>query len=259
VCNNSDDRLALFAFVVQSRDRTATNARDDHSPTSTAELRHQRPHRTLGHRVSAGSPTMARSINDGTSTQQTNMPKERHTGGKSRQDITETTRGFLLCVACDDEPPLDDLWKAPCQHAYCTECIEQLFRLSMDDETLYPPKCCQQIIPWSDVEAFVSQELATAFKGKREELVTQDKTYCSDPTCSTFIGSSHIAADTSTATCPTCKKLTCAMCKAASHAKECQADPSLQATLEVAKGNGWQRCQECGRVIDRTGGCNHIS
>jgi hypothetical protein len=129
----------------------------------------------------------------------------------------------------------------------------------MEDEIHYPPRCCQQTMNWSDVKALFSRELASDFEGKKEELDTQDRTYCSDAACSMFIGARHIVADTSTATCPACKKLTCVTCKSTSHPGDCPADHSLHPTLEVARKNGGQRCQECGRMIERTGGCTHIS
>jgi len=193
--------------------------------------------------------TTARSINNGTSTQQTDAPEESYTHDKAQQDSTATPYGFR-CAACDDQVSPEHIWKAPCHHYYCVDCLEQLFRLSMEDESLYPPRCCQQTMTWSDVKALVSHDLASVFKSKKEELDTQDKVYCSDPVCSTFIGARHITADTSIATCPICKKLTCVTCKSASHPGDCPADPSLQPTLEIARGNGWQRCQECGRMID---------
>jgi hypothetical protein len=123
----------------------------------------------------------------------------------------------------------------------------------------YPPRCCRQVMPWSDVQVLVSHELASDFEGTREELETQDRTYCSDPTCSAFIGLDHVALDTLTAACPACGKLTYTTCKSASHAGDCSSDPSVQATLALAETEEWQRCQECGRMIELTAGCNHIT
>jgi hypothetical protein len=114
-------------------------------------------------------------------------------------------------------------------------------------------------MPWSEVQGLVSGGLVIDFEGKREELDTQNRTYCSDPACSTFIGACHIAADTAVATCPACEKLSCVKCKSASHAGDCPSDPSVQATLDVARKENWQRCQECGRMIELIEGCNHIT
>lgn len=143
-----------------------------------------------------------------TRVQQTNVPEARHVGDKALQNSTATPRNFQ-CAACDYIEPPWTVWQAPCKHGYCNACLDQLFRLSLEDEILYPPRCCQQIMPWSEVREFVSWRLMDDFEGKKEELDTQDRTYCSDPTCSTFIGACHIASDTAAATCPTCQKLTC--------------------------------------------------
>jgi len=187
-----------------------------------------------------------------------NTPEDRDVGKKAQQDNNATPHNSL-CAACDDQVPQSAVWKAPCQHTYCTDCLEQLFRLSLEDEILYPPRCCQQAMPWSDVKTFVSHELVSEFEDKREELEAQDKTYCSEPACSAFIGLRYIAPDTLTATCPACGKLTCTTCKSASHAGDCPSDPSVLATFEIARQNGWRRCQQCGRMIERTGGCNHTT
>lgn len=124
---------------------------------------------------------------------------------------------------------------------------------------VYPPRCCRQVMPWSEVKVLVSHELASDFEGKKEELDIQDRTYCSDPACSTFIGSEHVAHDSVTATCSACEKLTCTTCKGASHAGDCPSDPSVQATLKLAEAENWQRCQECGSMIELTEGCIHIT
>lgn len=193
-----------------------------------------------------------------TSTQQANTFEKHQIDDKAQQDSTATPHD-CQCAACEDQVSLKNVWQAPCDHLYCANCLEQLFRLSLQDDALYPPKCCQQIMPWSDVQSFVSWELLHDFEGKKEEMETQDKTYCSVPACSTFIGASHIAADTAVATCPACEELTCVTCKSVTHAGDCPSDPSMPATLEVAQENGWKRCQECGRMIDRIEGCNHIT
>lgn len=114
-------------------------------------------------------------------------------------------------------------------------------------------------MPWNDVQHFVSWQLIDDFEGKKEELETHDRRYCSDPACLTFIDAGHIAADAAVAACPACEKLTCVACKSALHVGDCPSEPSVLATLELAKEHEWKRCEECGRMIDRIEGCNHIT
>ncbi|KAG5799374.1 hypothetical protein H9Q69_001585 [Fusarium xylarioides] len=51
------------------------------------------------------------------------------------------------CIACNDRFPPLALSRSPCSHEYCRECIVGLVRSSLQDETLFPPRCCGQNIP----------------------------------------------------------------------------------------------------------------
>ena len=53
----------------------------------------------------------------------------------------------VACVACTEVCHPSEAITAPCGHAYCDECLANLFQSSMTDETLYPPRCCKQPIP----------------------------------------------------------------------------------------------------------------
>ncbi|KAL1614980.1 hypothetical protein SLS54_009321 [Diplodia seriata] len=51
------------------------------------------------------------------------------------------------CEACRDDRKFFDVATVPhCRHDYCRDCLDQLFRLSMTDESLFPPRCCRQPI-----------------------------------------------------------------------------------------------------------------
>lgn len=165
----------------------------------------------------------------------------------------------VTCVSCEDRLQLEDGWQAPCSHYYCTGCLEQLHRASMTDEALYPPRCCRQPMPWESARTKINDRLAIAFDLKKQELDVPvgQRTYCSDADCSRFIGPAHIANDL--ATCSTCRKTTCTMCKAPSHTGDCPADDALQQTLQLAEERGWQRCGHCKSVVDLTFGCYHIT
>jgi hypothetical protein len=129
----------------------------------------------------------------------------------------------------------------------------------MTDEPLYPPRCCRREMPWDDVSLKINNDLATASAEKKEELDMHagQRTYCSNTTCARFIGTAHVVHDI--ATCPTCNKATCTMCKATGHEEDCPADAALQQTLSLAKDRGWQRCERCRSVVDLAFGCYHIT
>lgn len=88
--------------------------------------------------------------------------------------------------------------RIPCRHAYCIGCLKQLFQASMQDETLMPPRCCNQEI--SITLAKLTAKETDQFNAKRLEYSTTDRLYCSQPTCSTFIPPSSIV--NSVGTCP---------------------------------------------------------
>jgi hypothetical protein len=165
----------------------------------------------------------------------------------------------VACVSCADQFSPDEAFHAPCSHCYCTGCLGQLHRASMTDESLYPPRCCRQTMPWEDVKNKLDAQLATEFEEKKEELDTlaDQRTYCSDTTCTKFIGRALIANDV--ATCPTCSKATCTKCKTAQHGGDCPRDEAMQQTLQLATEQGWRRCDKCGRMIDLAFGCYHIT
>jgi hypothetical protein len=88
------------------------------------------------------------------------------------------------CAACMESVTKNDP-HTPCGHAYCIGCLQELFKASMQDETLMPPQCCRQEIPI--VLAKLTPKETDDFNAKRLEHLTTDRLYCSQPTCSTFI------------------------------------------------------------------------
>jgi hypothetical protein len=178
---------------------------------------------------------------------------------KQGAKITSVQQEEFECLVCGDPVLAEEAWTAPCSHHYCIACLENFHRASLADQTLYPPKCCHLEMPWNDVKPRIDRQLARTFEGKREELNTDAgrRTYCSNAACARFIGPSNIKGDL--ATCPTCSKVTCTMCKAASHEGDCPADETLRQTLQLAAEQGWKRCTKCRSIVELTQGCNHIT
>ncbi|RMZ08185.1 hypothetical protein D0860_04766 [Hortaea werneckii] len=149
------------------------------------------------------------------------------------------------CIACGDDKDFFDVARVPCKnkHEYCRECVAELFRLSLTDESLFPPRCDGAEIPLDYYP----------------ELSTANRVYCHDPSCAIWIPKSLINEDTNISTCPTCDKTTCAMCKAPSHSGDCPEDEALQQLINIAHAEEWQRCSECKRFVELDTRCNHIS
>ena len=161
------------------------------------------------------------------------------------------------CVCCGDEKKFFDVARTPCGHEYCRVCLDTLFRESMTDESLFPPRCCKQNITIGTVRMFLKTSLVQDFEKKKIEFETEDRTYCSRAACSEFIHPENVVHDV--ATCQRCHTRTCAMCKTAAHTGDCPNDMALRQVLQVAQENNWQRCYSCSRIVELDTGCNHIT
>ena len=161
------------------------------------------------------------------------------------------------CEACQDDKKWYDLARTPCGHEYCRDCLEDLFRSSLTDESLFPPRCCREPINIKLVRPFLKAELVNDYEKKRIEYGTVNRIYCHRPTCSAFIGIENI--DGNVAKCSECQLSTCTDCRGAAHTGDCPNDDVLQQVLEVARQNSWQRCYSCWRLVELDYGCNHMS
>ena len=168
-----------------------------------------------------------------------------------------STTASCHCVACSFMTPRSDVCQTPCGHFYCQECIQNLFKSSTADETMYPPRCCRQVISLSSVQMYLSPSALQNFEKKSIEFETSDRTYCSRQTCSSFIPPDHVTGER--ATCEECGTHTCTICKSNAHDGDCPQDVRTQQLLETAREHGWQRCYNCRRLVELDIGCNHIT
>ncbi|KAI6709609.1 hypothetical protein JHW43_007879 [Diplocarpon mali] len=144
------------------------------------------------------------------------------------------------------------------RHEYCGSCLQDLFNASITDDTLFPPRCCRELItPSGNVRIYLSTDIVQLYEAKKIEFDTPNRTYCSNPLCSSFIRVEHISGDQ--ASCQRCRAVTCTICKSAAHRGDCPEDTALQLVLEVARDNGWQRCWSCHRMVELDTGCNHMT
>nr|KMM68472.1 RING finger protein [Coccidioides posadasii RMSCC 3488] len=141
------------------------------------------------------------------------------------------------CVACREETEFVRVARVPCGHEYCRSCLEDLFKASMKDESLFPPRCCRQPIVINIARIFLTNDLVQR--------------------CNAFIDASHIEGEV--ATCPECGSTTCTSCKGRAHTGDCPNDTAMQQLLSTAQDNGWQRCYSCWRVVELDHGCNHMT
>ncbi len=162
------------------------------------------------------------------------------------------------CVACGDRYVEKLVFSAPCAHKYCPECLVSLFQASTTDESLFPPRCCREVIP---LEGAVCEQLPTKLilelERKQVEFSTTDRTYCCGGSCGKFIPPREIVSQRGY--CCACQLLTCTICKGAIHEGLCPDDPAKKELLAAARNNGWQQCYGCQNLVELAIGCNHIS
>ncbi len=162
------------------------------------------------------------------------------------------------CDACGDEKRVAELAGTPCGRGYCRQCLTHLFRAAMVDESLFPPRCCRQPIPFDASRFFLDADVVRQFPGKALEFCTQKRTYCHNQRCGVFVPPSQYVD--SVAVCQGCGMRTCITCKAASHGRgDCPDDSELQQVIQLAKDQGWQRCQTCLSMVELNVGCNHMT
>jgi hypothetical protein len=161
----------------------------------------------------------------------------------------------INCVICLEDVEFYDVARVPCGHEYCRACLRELFRTAMQDESLFPPRCCKQPIAPTKVRIFLTSELVRQYEAKKIEHDTRDRTYCSG--CSLFLPVEQATQER--VTCPECEEVTCTMCKRTAHLGDCPSDSTLQEVLALAAENGWRRCDGCKVVVELTMGCNHIT
>ncbi|KAF8248698.1 hypothetical protein K440DRAFT_599895 [Wilcoxina mikolae CBS 423.85] len=177
---------------------------------------------------------------------------------KQRQERAEAHHApKTICNACTDHYPSDHTIKAPCSHSYCHGCIRSLFIHSITDESLYPPRCCGQHIPFDTVYSLLSDQEVESFRQSVVEYTTSDRIYCPTADCGKFIPPANIRGEN--ATCGVCSRRACVHCKAAEHDGDCAEDELLQMVLHTASEEGWQRCFRCRAMVELDYGCNHMT
>ncbi|KAH9937494.1 uncharacterized protein B0H18DRAFT_199684 [Fomitopsis serialis] len=159
-----------------------------------------------------------------------------------------------MCSFCRE--PIDGVEiHAPCGHFWDLKCLVDLYRAATTDETLFPPRCCQQPFVFEEVEQYLGVDLLATFKQISVEFTTVDRIYCHQPTCSAFVGPA--TESPSYQICPKCLAETCGHCKERAHpGNPCVDDISI---LTLAEQEGWARCPGCKHLVELAQGCYHIT
>jgi len=166
------------------------------------------------------------------------------------------------CVICQD-PIFEPEVVAPCGHFYDIGCITDLFQSATRDESLYPPRCCRQVIPLPRVQSHLTQALLTKFQLKTQEFGTLKRVYCASPACSQFLGPLYEGFFSKVFTCtsPACTTTTCGKCRGRYEGRthDCTPDAETEGILTLSRASGWSRCPGCAQMIELNMGCFHMT
>lgn len=169
----------------------------------------------------------------------------------------------IKCSWCLDSVLTTELFISECRnpafHWICYSCLRQAFNIAAEDESMSAPHCCGTAININGgwVRHVLGTELVAKYlrarKGKEDEHHTQCLA------CSAVIPYASITTG-KFARCPSCNTASCTWCKQLAHeGQECSLSDDERATTALAQAQGWQRCFRCGRWIERSQGCSHIT
>lgn len=185
---------------------------------------------------------------DGPTTEQsTSAPIFNSTTSNIEEECVSRLEGFHTTI-----------FQGSCGHAYCRDCIKQMFIGATKDEELYPPRCCGSILPPGVALRALSYEELRTFCERAIEWTSKTRLYCAEPTCSTFIPPWTIHDEIGT--CPSCDQKTHLACRSFAHPGiDCPMDKAFHNVLEMAENESWKRCFHCRTMVELRHGCNHIT
>ncbi|KZT10449.1 uncharacterized protein LAESUDRAFT_721808 [Laetiporus sulphureus 93-53] len=161
------------------------------------------------------------------------------------------------CVVCQSATHGPHV-RVACGHYYDVACLLDLIEASIRDESLFPPRCCQQRIREQSFARYMSAELAHAFEERAIEFETVRRVYCANPSCSRFLGPCMPELGARTYACSTCATLTCNGCRARVAPRKlhiCRQDSGQRQVFALASQKGWARCPACDHMIELHSGC----
>ncbi|KAI8949750.1 hypothetical protein F4801DRAFT_390356 [Xylaria longipes] len=171
--------------------------------------------------------------------------------------------GPVTCAICKEDYPRKDICCLLCRHWHCKDCFTGNFRIALKSNPFVPAKCCG-VIPsdlLSQFGALTANEVEQ-YKVKMEELTNpRSKLYCWG--CAAYIPNDRRTRKVGD--CGLCGKRTCKACRAKSHFGACdktKIQTDIEAEDEVyllAESKGWKRCPNCLNLVQKNGGCNHMT
>ena len=171
----------------------------------------------------------------------------------------DETRPLVDCLVCTDAFSPSQTVTLQCGDTWCCGCMSRRYEEAIVNEGVWPVRCCRTEISRESVQNLLPLDLRTRFATKSVEWADNDRTYCHEPSCATYLPHSSITGRH--ARCSTCRRETCAECKTAYHAQPpCTENTTSDDLLaEAAREHHWPKCPGCNRYVEITTGCNHMT
>lgn len=163
------------------------------------------------------------------------------------------------CYSCQEDlnTPNTNPIHLPCNHAYCPECFEHLFRSGLTSISSFPPSCCNQPIDFNTHKSHLSDELIRQYLTMLETKLTNTEIPCATPACKHKTKHYHIFDEWGI--CPGCLSSTCGRCHQLQDAHQIQSinsqrtcpPPEIEdeTLLRLASQRGWRACPHCGHMV----------
>ena len=167
----------------------------------------------------------------------------RHTSPRCRKhdlkrSIAQCERGYE-CISCHDETTIREGFCLGCGHTMCRHCIRRILDTASESIASKPAECCRRPLDLDNLCRFalfpLDGERLKHWRRKQEENESNDRTYCANPSCATYIPKSSILGN-GLAACPSCEDKTCSACKnPVKCTHECLSEDENDELSEVAR------------------------
>ncbi|KAM0563040.1 hypothetical protein ACHAPJ_001884 [Fusarium lateritium] len=155
------------------------------------------------------------------------------------------------CLICSESAHV----KVPCGCDYCLSCLRDAIRVGFRSSEEFPPKCCQ---PFTEetIALARSPALVHLFRQMEEEAQTPlpNRLYCHDGNCAAFIPHDRHGK------CLLCDLDTCEDCGLKAHlGQTCEEGDAEEDVWAAMDANRTVNCPNCGRMIQLSDACNHMT
>lgn len=110
----------------------------------------------------------------------------------------------------------------------------------------------------SDIREKLFPDVARLVESSRLYYSTPNKLFCCNSECRSYIPPAEVDEFSHIGFCKACWGGTCSLCRRHPHIGNCRKDFQQKAMEKYLIYMGWKRCEQCGSIVEKTAGCNHM-